>query len=67
MNKSGKFKVFLHTGFYWLDGPYYFDSFDEASDFIHSKLSEGLSNCDDDEKEHFEEIFLFDSRIEEQE
>ena len=60
-----RFKVFLHTGLVWLDGPYYFDSFEEASDFLYSKLEEGLEHCEEDEKEHFEEIFLYESRIEE--
>ena len=59
------YKVSAYVGLVWLQELGIYDGFDEAQESLNNFLSNELEGVEEDEKESYEEIFWFSSRIEE--
>lgn len=60
-----RYKVLAYIGLVWLQDLGTYDRFDEAQERLNSCLLQQLDNLEEDEKESYQEMFWFSSKIEE--
>lgn len=59
------YKVLAYVGLAWLQDLGIYDRFEDAQESLNNCLNKQLEGLEEDEKESYEEIFWFSSKIEE--